>query len=224
MSYTFSFVILHYETHQDTIECADSILTNVEGNNYQIIIVDNGSKNNSAEILGKHYKDNSTVTLIVNKENLGFAKGNNIGFSFAKNDLKSDFIALINNDTIIKQNDFVTKIIQRYKSSIYHILGPDIISLVDNRHQNPSPITIQDKATLRKLIQGYKIQLFLNYLYIDKLLMTLKKSVVKKPFIKQNILPIQNEENKEMINVKLHGSCLIFSPKYMIILTNTQKR
>lgn len=44
---------------------------------------------------------------------------------------------MINNDTLIKQKDFIDILIGKYKVSKYGVLGPDVISLIDNGHQNP---------------------------------------------------------------------------------------
>ena len=143
--YKFAFVVLHYITVQDTIECVESILNNIDYQNYIIIIVDNGSKNNSGELLKNKYSDNPKIKVIISKKNLGFAKGNNLGYNFAKYKMDSDFIALINNDTILEQKNFITKIVDKYTNVKFHILGPDILSTKDGIHQNPRPLTLQKK-------------------------------------------------------------------------------
>jgi len=213
--YTFSFVILHYITLNDTIKCIESILKNINYLNYYIIVVDNGSKNNSGNILKEKYKNNFKVKVILNENNLGFARGNNVGYKLAKYELCSDFIAIINNDTMIRQIDFVDKIIEKYKKNPYHILGPDIISLVDGQHQNPRLLTLQNSDVLKKLIKQYKISLFINYLFIDKIAENIKKILLKKPFINTQHNLVINTDNREMTNVKLHGSALIFSQDYI---------
>jgi GT2 family glycosyltransferase len=211
----FCFVILHYLIYDDTIECINSILGNIDYKNFDVVVVDNGSNNGSGDRIKEKYEDNSKIFVIINPANLGFAKGNNVGYQFAKYKLKSDFIALINNDTLIKQNDFIDSIINKHAVKPFHILGPDIISIIDGRHQNPSPVTLQDKDVLIKFIKNYKILLFLNYFLIDKFMENFKKKIIKKPFINLNIQAIDNKENKELVNVKLHGSCLVFSPEYI---------
>ena len=213
--YKFAFVILHYLTEDDTIECVDSIITNVNYDNYHIIIVDNGSGNKSGERLSNHYSHVKNIKIIINPENLGFAKGHNIGFEYAKHTLQSDFIALLNNDTFIDQGNFIQCIIDKYKSSPFHILGPDIISSKDGRHHNPSPKTLQDIYTLKKHMLNNRILLFLNYIFLDKILERFKKLIFKKPLI----IPPQNmmngSNNEEKLDVQLHASCLIFSSLYI---------
>ncbi len=213
--FKFTFVILHYLAYDDTIECIESILKNISYNNYNIVVVDNGSDNNSGERIMLKYQNQSNLKTIINSENLGFAKGNNTGFKYAKYELKSDFIALINNDTIIQQADFIDLIIDKYNSFPFHILGPDIISVSDNSHQNPRVETLSDIDSVNMFIRHYRFFLLLNYMRLDK---TIEK--LKKIFLPDSRLPSSenenlNPENKEMINVKLHGSCLVFSRDYI---------
>lgn len=210
----FSFVVLHYLSLNDTIECVDSILKNIDYENYYIVVVDNGSPDNSGKVLKEKYETHSKVKVILNKKNLGFAKGNNIGFNFAKKELKSDFIALINNDTIIEQKDFIRKILDEFNRSNFHILGPDIISLKDGGHQNPRDLTLQNYDELQAMIKQYKIKLFLNYFFADKILENLKKRFLRKPLIKQTITKAGTWKERAE-GVKLHGSALIFSPLYI---------
>jgi GT2 family glycosyltransferase len=61
-------------------------------NNFEIILVDNGSTDNSVEFVEQEYK---TVKIIKNGHNYGFAKGNNIGVRSANGSL----IMLVNSDT-----------------------------------------------------------------------------------------------------------------------------
>lgn len=212
--YKFCFVILHYISIEDTIECIESILCNVHYGNYDIIVVDNGSPNGSGKYLDKKYESNTNITIILNETNFGFSKGNNIGFKFAKNQKNADFISLINNDTIIKQEDFITKIIEKYEKDAFHILGPDIISSYTGVHQNPAVHTVENIDDLKRAIKLNKIKLFLNFLFLDVALENIKKRIFKKPLITKSI-DKKSDFTKEMINVKLHGSCLVFSKEYI---------
>ena len=159
----FSFVILHYLTYQDTDECIESIMQNVDYEDYNIVVVDNGSPNNSMELLQKKYGQHNKVFLIKNNENLGFAKGNNLGFKYAKEELHADFIILINNDTLIEQSDFISLIINKYSNVKFHILGPDILSTQDGLHQNPQRKRGFDESEIRREVLKLRVKIILNY-------------------------------------------------------------
>ncbi|APT76066.1 hypothetical protein LN42_06480 [Marinitoga sp. 1137] len=208
-NFKFSFLILHYQTIEDTIECVESIFNNIEYDNYNIVIVDNGSPNKSGIELKQKYKNNKKIMVLINEKNLGFAKGNNIGFKYIKNNENSDFIVMINNDTIIKQKDFLNKVISVYKNERFHVLGPKIISLVDNKNQNPQNVLYKNKSDVIKAIKKFKILYFLNLILLDNFI-----RLVYKNFLKKSL----NKEKKflgEKKDQKLHGSCLIFSKDYI---------
>lgn len=90
-----SIIIVNFNGLAYTLKCIGS-LRKLNYNNYEIIVVDNGSKDGSLEALRKI----DDIKLIKNNENLGFAKANNIGISEAR----GEYIALLNNDTIVKKN------------------------------------------------------------------------------------------------------------------------
>jgi len=95
-----SIIILNWNTKDLLKQCVESIINGFEGLGInelgvEIIIVDNGSTDGSVPIVKKKFP---TVKLIENKENLGFAKGNNQGLKEAK----GEFVMLLNSDTLIK--------------------------------------------------------------------------------------------------------------------------
>ena len=105
-----AFVVLHYETLDDTSECIDSLKKYIVDDSVKIVVVDNGSVHGKLNTIEEKYKSDSVIFLY-SDENLGFAKGNNIGFKYAKEKLQSDIIILANNDLIFRQEDFVDKLI-----------------------------------------------------------------------------------------------------------------
>ena len=201
----FVFVILHYITIDDTIECINSIKENINYCNYKIVVVDNGSPNNSGKKLLELYDNDNKVEIILSNENLGFSKGNNIGFEYSKSILNADYICVINNDTIIEQNDFINKCICKFTEEKYYVLGPDIISTIDGGHQNPYKANVYTYKSLKRDRILMNIYLYLNYLGIEKYTIKLRKK-----FSKSNS-SVTNVRN----NYVLHGSCMIFSPLYL---------
>jgi len=128
-----SIIMLNWNGLEDTIECLES-LKEITYPNYEVVIVDNGSKGNDADVLEKKYKD--YIRLIRNERNFGFCKGNNVGIKYALKTLNPDFILLLNNDTIVDKN-FLDKLIEGAKNgpksvgivgpTIYHYYEPERI-------------------------------------------------------------------------------------------------
>ncbi|HMK53191.1 MAG TPA: glycosyltransferase family 2 protein [Methanobacteriaceae archaeon] len=77
----------------------------------------NKSSFSNKSSLEKKIKEPSDPSLILlkNKKNYGFAQGNNIGIQFAMNKLNSDYLLLLNNDTIVDYK-FLTELVEAAKS------------------------------------------------------------------------------------------------------------
>jgi GT2 family glycosyltransferase len=93
-----SIVILNWNGLEDTIECLES-LKKITYPNYEVIVVDNGSEGNDAQVLKERFGD--CIHLIQNDRNCGFAGGNNIGMRYAVDNSQPDYILLLNNDTVV---------------------------------------------------------------------------------------------------------------------------
>lgn len=214
----YAFVILHYLTYKDTVECVESILENITNAEYSIIIVDNGSNNESGDQLQKKYAENKKLHIITSKINLGFAKGNNLGYSYAKNHLDVDFIIMINNDTIINQKEFLANIETIYNDNKFDVLGPDIVSMIDQRHQNPyrtDNFSYTEKNINKLILKRYR-NIVLSYFHIYDLYVFIYRNIIKKylhQFLQSN--SYSQRYDKVQYDVKLHGSCWIFSPDYI---------
>ncbi len=77
-------------------DCLDSLRRQIY-QSFRVIIVDNGSTDNSVEFIRRHYPE---VTLIALTENKGFAGGVNEGIRASDGEL----IFLLNNDTVVDPN------------------------------------------------------------------------------------------------------------------------
>jgi len=124
MSYPkVSIIILNWNGLEDTIECLES-LQKINYPNYEVIVVDNGSRGNDAQVLQEKFGD--YVHLIKNDKNYGFAKGNNIGIRYAFDNPSSEYFLLLNNDTAVAPN-FLAELIKAARSDAsIGIVGPKI--------------------------------------------------------------------------------------------------
>lgn len=208
--YRVTFVILHYLKHNDTMACVNSLLNHMTSEPYSIVVVDNGSPNDSGERLSDQYREHPHVIVLINQENLGYARGNNVGYQYAKYVLESDFIILLNNDTIIHQSDFIERIIHKFDQQSFDVLGPDVISLIDHSHQNPHRFRNVSRGDLRIFIWLAGLKICLNYLRLDQYLLWVINRISK---VERRLDALDQHQERE--DVVLHGSCLIFSPSYV---------
>lgn len=208
-----SYVILHYNTIEDTKKCIDSVL-NISKNSRQIdvsiIIVDNCSTNGSGERLKELYKQEN-ITILHSDRNLGFARGNNIGYKYALKNNNPDYIILSNNDIEINQKNFFEKIIEIDNEIGFDVCGPDIFAPYKQVHQNPLKVDGYTKEDIQKLIKWNKRQIVIfNVLKYTKTYYIMHK--IKKLLSKGEEKNILFE--KENIDVILHGAFLILGKRY----------
>lgn len=203
----FTFSILHYKTLDDTIKCIDSI--NNLSYKCDIVVVDNGSHNGSFEALKDKYTTDN-IHFIDNDTNIGFAGANNIGYKYAKDILKSDFIAVINNDVLIKTKDFVEYLINKFNEDKYYVAGPSVLD-VDERKHNPQSISVYNYKELPFKIIKYKAAYVLSKLGLYNL-------VKNRLDNNEKAVKLENDVNRDDIqyDVFLSGCFLIYSPLYIV--------
>src|SRR5699024_6812980 len=83
----------------DTIACLYS-LKKLKYSNYSIVVVDNGSTDQSIREINNCF---DTITFLKSEENRGYAAGNNLGINYAM-EHGADYCWLLNNDTIVTES------------------------------------------------------------------------------------------------------------------------
>ena len=92
-----SIIIINYNTFALTHKCIETVYRFTKNIDFEIILVDNASTECDVEIF-KH--DFPNITLIKSAQNVGFAKGNNLGIQQAK----GEYILLLNSDIELIEN------------------------------------------------------------------------------------------------------------------------
>ena len=92
-------IILNWNNAPDTLECLKSVFQ-LSYDNFQVLVVDNGSEDDSVARIRSSYPD---VEILETGSNLGYAEGNNIGIRQAMQ-AKTDYIFVLNNDTLVASN------------------------------------------------------------------------------------------------------------------------
>lgn len=205
----FGFVILHYCSLDDTKRCVDSIREKCAYNTYHIAIVDNASPNGTGKNLKEIYQQDNDCTVLLNDKNLGFSRGNNVGFRYLRDQYDCDFICVMNSDVFLIDNSFEKMIEAEYNNKPFYVLGPDIITANAEQCNPMGNHRLTYKETKMKVC-SLRIQLLLNSVNADELIhkVVLK---IKKREKRKNIY----RRNTRYENVKLHGCCWIFSKDYI---------
>ena len=118
-----SIILVNWNGKKDTLECLASVKNVSMGQrvNASVIVVDNGSIDDSVAAIKKTFPD---VEVIEAGENLGFTGGNNVGIRKALED-GADFVWLLNNDTSVDENALVA-LLEVYKDPRIGIAGSKI--------------------------------------------------------------------------------------------------
>lgn len=127
-----SVIILNWNRKNLTSRCLESIeKLLIKSYTLQVIVVDNASSDGSQKALRKKLKEielkkrHISGKLIENPENYGFAKGNNIGISYAL-DSSADFVMVLNNDTEVEKGLIVNFIKTMNTHNKAGVLSPKI--------------------------------------------------------------------------------------------------
>lgn len=92
---------------------------NYPKDNYEVVVIDNASTDGSPEWIEQNYPE---VKLIRLNKNTGFAAGNNIGVRYCQ----GEFIALINNDTVLEEN-WLSELVKQAVSEPNAIYGSKML-------------------------------------------------------------------------------------------------
>ena len=89
-----SIIVVSYNTREMTMACLASVMAETRVAPYEIIVVDNASSDGSADAIANL---GGAVTLLRLRENIGFARANNL----AAREARGDFLLLLNPDTLV---------------------------------------------------------------------------------------------------------------------------
>lgn len=117
-----SIIIVSYNTRKLTEQCLASVIRSLKGSDirYEIIVVDNVSTDGTREMLKKKFPK---VKTILNRQNVGFGRGNNQGIRIAS----GEYLFLLNTDTVIL-NDAIGKLLAFGKQHPNAFIGPKLLN------------------------------------------------------------------------------------------------
>lgn len=123
-------IVLNWNGRDDTVECLES-LGALEYPNFEVIVVDNGSSDDSVAVIRARFP---SIVLLETCANLGYAGGNNVGVRHAISS-EADYLLILNNDTLVDKG-LLTELVRAAKAypeagiygpKIYYQSTPDLI-------------------------------------------------------------------------------------------------
>lgn len=151
-----SIIILNYNVSYFLELCLQSVEAAITNIDAEIIVVDNHSMDESCNMIKSKFPQ---VKLIENKDNYGFAKGNNIGVKEAQ----GEYVCILNPDTVVAEDTFSLLLNFADTISSLGVLGCQLIDgngsfLPESKRNVPTP-----KVAFDKLI-GYDKNYYANHL------------------------------------------------------------
>jgi hypothetical protein len=105
---TVSIVILSWNSKTLLETCLTSLIEKTKYSNYEVVVVDNGSSDNSVRWAEENFP---WVDVIALDKNYGFSVGNNKGIDYALKKFSPEYVLLLNNDVVIVQENWLQKLV-----------------------------------------------------------------------------------------------------------------
>lgn len=216
-----SVIVPFYNVEKYIEKCIKSLL-NQTLDDIEIILVNDGSKDNSASIAKRYWQENTEKIVYLEKENGGLGDARNYGIPYAK----GEYIAFIDSDDYVEK-DMYKQMLKKAEEEHSDMVEcdfwweysendkkEDIGILYEGKHEAlvNARVVAWNKLIRKDIINKYDIKFPKRYRYEDveffyKLNPYLKKiSFVKKPFIhyiqrSNSLSNLQNERTREIFYV-----------------------
>ena len=119
-----SIILLNWNGAKISFDCIITLIKKTSYSNYNIIFVDNGSHDDSVEVIQNNFPN---VDIIKNKTNLGFPKGMNVGMRYAKDKYNPDYYLLLNNDLLFFEKKWLRELVFSFKNKKIGIANPVLL-------------------------------------------------------------------------------------------------
>ena len=138
-----SIIIPVYNAEKSISKCLDSVLKQTY-TNFEVLCIDDGSKDKSLNILKKYEKKDNRIT-VHHQKNMGVAKTRNKGITLAK----GEYITFIDNDDYIEK-DYLDNYVSKTNEEDYDIVIGGYKRVTDNKvlHQEVPNNTLWDKYVI----------------------------------------------------------------------------
>lgn len=178
-----SFIIVVYNGLDYLIKCINSIKRYIKKLDYEIILVDNNSNNETKEYIKSQCLTNDKIKSVFNDKNFGFGKANNIGVR----NCTGDVVVLMNSDVELVNSeieDLIKKIYEEEKL----IIAPRLI----NAEGIIQPSGQYFQSTIHRLIKLFRPGRFVRK---NKILKKIVRNLFKENKVIQGYLQNENDIN-----------------------------
>jgi len=115
-----AIVILSFDNLEYLRLCLESIWRQTLYPNFEVIVVDNASSKPVVEFLARAAERETRLRVILNEENVGFARANNQGLAAAAD---AEYLFLLNDDTVVTRG-WLGKLIRYLQDETIGLVGP----------------------------------------------------------------------------------------------------
>ncbi len=176
-----SVIILNYNVRYFLELCVKSVQAAITTIDAEIIVIDNNSSDNSCQMISELFPN---VTLLQNKNNVGFSKANNQAVAIAK----GKYVCILNPDTVVAEDTFIQLLNFAKTKNNLGIIGCKLIDgsgafLPESKRNVPTP-----NIAIQKII-GFSKSYYANHLQENEIgkatvfvgaFMLLKRNVYQK--------------------------------------------
>lgn len=234
-----AIIILNWNGWKDTIECLES-LDQIIYQNYNIIIVDNGSKDDSIQKIEDFSKSKTNfefsefsreeieesnkinclnvsqkkkMIVLKNEINSGFTGGSNLGIRFAMKFLNPNYFLILNNDTVVDKR-FLTYLIEVGESDEkIAVVGPKIYYYYEPEIIQSMGLFINPWKYQIRCPINYESDATIKADLINGAVILIKKSTIDTVGFFDTDYFVYVEETDYCIRVKKHGLYTVCAPK-----------
>lgn len=150
----FSIIIPVFNIKQYLIECIESVL-NQKYENYEIILVDDGSTDGSAELCDNYSKIYKSIK-VIHKDNGGLSDARNTGLANAK----GEYIVFIDGDDFIEKNT-----LKKFNETIIESNHPDIVITRIQKIYGEDQIVRLDEGMPFEVINSRNKECIINWMF-----------------------------------------------------------
>ena len=207
-----AFVILHYLNEEVTERCVRCLRALDDMDRHEIVIVDNASPNGSGKKLQDEYAAFPNIHVLLQEENLGFARGNNVGYRYAKA-LGARNMVVMNSDVYIYDKAFIRHMQESFEATGADILGPEIYAPFYKLYQNPYSMEVMTPdSTLKWYEDLVAYEKKINRPVIGSFTILYNHMIERLYDYRKRFLPRNPERRYHIVP---HGSCVIYGSKWV---------